>query len=123
MISTLSIDPANRPTFQWDPVASGGVLTLRLFGALGLRELTRVAEAVRDRGRSPRDLVCIEFPSDFTPKLRQRSIRAIALELLRQARIYTGNEQKFAAAGRIQVEWKEKPAVQIYQLILGQRAT
>ena len=56
-----AIRPVGRPTFQWDPVPVGGALTLRLFGALGSRELTRVAEAVRDRGRAPRDLVCIDF--------------------------------------------------------------
>ena len=61
MIAIRALNPADRPTFQWDPVAQGGVLTLRLFGALGNRELTRVAEAVRDRSRSPRDLVCIDF--------------------------------------------------------------
>lgn len=60
-IRTESHRGADRPTFQWDPVSTGGVLTLRLFGALGPRELTRVAEAVRDRGRAPRDLVCIDF--------------------------------------------------------------
>jgi MFS superfamily sulfate permease-like transporter len=83
MISTLSINPANRPTFQWDPVASGGVLTLRLFGALGLRELTRVAEAVRDRGRSPRDLVCIDFADVTHLDFRALSEFTLAISRLR----------------------------------------
>lgn len=80
-IRTGSQRAADRPTFQWDPVSTGGVLTLRLFGALGARELTRVTEAVRDRGRSPRDLVCIDF-TDVT-HLDYRALPEFALALSR----------------------------------------
>lgn len=51
----------NRPTYQWEVSRGGGVLTLRLYGELRGRELARVIEAVFERGRSPRDLVCIDF--------------------------------------------------------------
>ena len=80
-IRTGSHRAADRPTFQWDPISPGGVLTLRLFGVLGARELTRVAEAVRDRGRAPRDLVCIDF-TDVT-HLDFRALPEFTLALTR----------------------------------------
>lgn len=52
---------AERPTFQWEPARGQGGTSLRLFGLLGRRELQRVADAVQERCRSPRDLVWIDF--------------------------------------------------------------
>jgi ABC-type transporter Mla MlaB component len=51
----------DRPVFQWDARRGGGPLVARLFGRLGARELERMAEAIQDHGRSPRDLVCLDF--------------------------------------------------------------
>ena len=51
----------DRPVFQWDARRGAGPLVVRLFGRLGARELEQMAEAIRDRGRSPRDLVCLDF--------------------------------------------------------------
>ena len=51
----------DRPVFQWDARHGAGPLVVRLFGRLGARELDQMVEAVRDRGRSPRDLVCLDF--------------------------------------------------------------
>ena len=84
MIATRAgaLRAADRPTFQWDPIAAGGVLTMRLYGALGSRELTRIAEAVRDRARAPRDLVCIDF-TDVT-HLDFRALPEFTLALSRQ---------------------------------------
>jgi ABC-type transporter Mla MlaB component len=58
--SRLSIG-AERPTYQWEPARGPGGTSLRLFGLLGRRELQRVADAVQERCRSPRDLVWIDF--------------------------------------------------------------
>jgi len=52
---------AERPTFQWEPAHGQGVTSLRLFGLLGRRELQRVADAMQERCRSPRDPVWIDF--------------------------------------------------------------
>ena len=51
----------DRPTYQWEPARGQGGTALRLFGLLGKRELQRVADAVQERCRSPRDLVWIDF--------------------------------------------------------------
>ena len=51
----------DRPVFQWDARRGTGPLMVRLFGRLGERELTHMITAIRDRGRSPRDLVCLDF--------------------------------------------------------------
>ncbi len=53
--------PHERPAFTWDATRGLGTLTLRLFGSLGARELAHVLDTVRDRARSPRDLVVIDF--------------------------------------------------------------
>ncbi len=52
---------ADRPTYQWEASRGGAPLTLQLFGALGLRELQRVVDAVSQCGRSPRETVCVDF--------------------------------------------------------------
>ncbi len=52
---------SERPAFAWDATRGLGTLTLRLFGSLGARELAHVLETVRDRARSPRDLVVVDF--------------------------------------------------------------
>jgi anti-anti-sigma regulatory factor len=49
-----------RPTYQWES-PRGGALAIRLFGALGRSELRRVVDALAERVRSPRDLVCLDF--------------------------------------------------------------
>ncbi len=51
----------DRPAFQWDASRGTGPLVVRLFGALGSRELEQITLAVAERGRSPRDLVCLDF--------------------------------------------------------------
>ena len=51
----------DRPAIQWDAARGSGALTVRLFGALGARELAQVAQAVAEHGLSPRDLVLIDF--------------------------------------------------------------
>jgi anti-anti-sigma regulatory factor len=51
----------DRPVFQWDARRGTGPLVVRLFGRLGARELDLLAQAIRERGRSPRDLVCLDF--------------------------------------------------------------
>jgi anti-anti-sigma regulatory factor len=52
---------ADRPTYQWEPGRGQGGTALRLYGLLGGRELQRIADAVQERCRSPRDLVWIDF--------------------------------------------------------------
>ena len=49
------------PVFQWDARRGMGPLVVRLFGRLGARELVLLAQAIQERGRSPRDLVCVDF--------------------------------------------------------------
>ncbi|HZI89757.1 MAG TPA: STAS domain-containing protein, partial [Candidatus Polarisedimenticolia bacterium] len=51
----------DRPVFQWDARHGAGPLVVRLFGSLGPRELGQLIQALRERGRSPRDLVCLDF--------------------------------------------------------------
>jgi anti-anti-sigma regulatory factor len=51
----------DRPVFQWDARPGAGPLVVRLFGRLMARELRQMAQALRDRGRSPRDLICLDF--------------------------------------------------------------
>jgi anti-anti-sigma regulatory factor len=51
----------DRPVFQWDARRGAGPLVVRLFGTLGARELSQLILAIRERGRSPRDLVCLDF--------------------------------------------------------------
>ena len=49
-----------RPIYQWEG-ATGGAATLRLFGTLGRRELSLALEAIVERARAPRGVVCIDF--------------------------------------------------------------
>ena len=50
-----------RPIYQWECGAQGAAATLRLFGTLGARELALALEAILERARSPRDVICIDF--------------------------------------------------------------
>ena len=67
MIRAPKSAPARRsfsfdgPVFQWDARHGLGPLVVRLFGRLGPRELSQMILAIRERGRSPRDLVCLDF--------------------------------------------------------------
>lgn len=49
------------PTYQWDATRDAGARTLRLYGRLGERELSRVLDAIVERARSPRDTVTVDF--------------------------------------------------------------
>ena len=51
----------DRPVFQWDARRGMGPLVVRLYGRLGERELAQMVLAIRERGRAPRDLVCLDF--------------------------------------------------------------
>ena len=50
-----------RPAFAWDATRGPGTLRLRLFGSLGARELAHVVDTIRERARSPRELVIVDF--------------------------------------------------------------
>jgi len=50
-----------RPIYQWEGPSGTTAATLRLFGTLGRRELALVADAIADRARSPRDVLCVDF--------------------------------------------------------------
>lgn len=58
----LARQPAahERPIYQWEGAAGGGA-TLRLFGTLGRRELSLALEAIVERARAPRGVVCVDF--------------------------------------------------------------
>lgn len=87
MISTLAA-PArrafafDRPVFQWDARPGAGPLVVRLFGRLMTRELRQMAQALRDRGRSPRDLICLDF--EQVTHLDYRALPDFARALTRQ---------------------------------------
>jgi anti-anti-sigma regulatory factor len=72
---------AARPTYQWEAPRSG-VQTLRLFGRLGRGELRRVVDAVTERGRSPREHVCIDF--EEVEHLDYRALPEFSAALARQ---------------------------------------
>jgi anti-anti-sigma regulatory factor len=61
MIAALRAPIPERPTYQWEAPAGGAAATLRLYGALGARELALVVETIADRARSPRDVVSVDF--------------------------------------------------------------
>lgn len=53
--------PVERPIYQWEGASGATAATLRLFGTLGRRELSLVADAIAERARSPRDVLCVDF--------------------------------------------------------------
>ncbi len=73
----------DRPAFQWDARHGAGPLVVRLFGRLQERELDRVVLAIRERGRSPRDLVCLDF--EQVTHLDYKALPGFARALARQA--------------------------------------
>src|SRR5438552_15738213 len=60
-----------------------GPRVVRLFGHLGERELQHVIAAIRERGRSPRDLVCLDF--EQVTHVDYRALSGFARALTRQA--------------------------------------
>jgi len=88
VIRALASAPARRsfsfdgPVFQWDAPRSAGPLVVRLFGRLGARELSQLILAIRERGRSPRDLVCLDF--EQVTHLDYRALPEFARALSRQ---------------------------------------
>lgn len=72
----------DRPVFQWDARRGTGPLVVRLFGRLGERELAQIVQAVLERGRSPRDLVCLEF--EQVTHLDYRALPEFTRALIRQ---------------------------------------
>jgi anti-anti-sigma regulatory factor len=72
----------DRPAFQWDALRGAGPLIVQLFGRLGPRELAEIADAIRDRGRSPRDLVCLDF--EQVTHVDYRALPDFAEALVRQ---------------------------------------
>ena len=72
----------DRPVFQWDARRGHGPFVVRLFGRLGERQLEQVVQAVWERGRSPRDLVCLEF--EEVTHLDYRALPEFARALARQ---------------------------------------
>jgi ABC-type transporter Mla MlaB component len=72
----------DRPVFQWDARRGAGPWVVRLFGTLGARELTSMVQAIRERGRSPRDLVCLDF--EQVVHLDYQAIPEFARALTRQ---------------------------------------
>ena len=72
----------DRPVFQWDARRGTGPMVVRLFGRLGGHELAQLAEALRERGRSPRDLVCLDF--EQVTHLDYRALPEFARALARQ---------------------------------------
>ena len=75
----------DRPVFQWDARRGAGRLVVRLFGRLGGRELAHMVQAIRERGRSPRDLVCIDL--EQVTHLDYGALPDLARALLRQQAI------------------------------------
>jgi len=71
------------PAFQWDMGRGAGPRVVRLFGHLGERELQHVIAAIRERGRSPRDLVCLDF--EQVTHVDYRALSGFARALTRQA--------------------------------------
>ena len=72
----------DRPVFQWDARRGMGPLVVRLFGRLGARELDLLAQAIQERGRSPRDIVCLDF--EQVTHLDYRALPEFARALARQ---------------------------------------
>ena len=82
----------NKPTYQWEVARGSGVVTLRLFGELRRRELTHIIDAILERGRSPRDLVTIDFEqvdhldysalSEFTAAIQRQRDRGAPISFL-----------------------------------------
>ncbi|HZE19337.1 MAG TPA: STAS domain-containing protein [Candidatus Angelobacter sp.] len=72
----------DRPVFQWDARHGVGPLVVRLFGRLGARELRQMVQAIHERGRSPRDLVCLDF--EQVTHLDYRALPEFARALTRQ---------------------------------------
>ena len=72
----------DRPVFQWDARRGTGPLVVRLFGRLAARELQQLAQAIQERGRSPRDLVCLDF--EQVTHLDYRALPEFARSLTRQ---------------------------------------
>ena len=72
----------DRPVFQWDSRHAAGPWVVRLFGRLGWRELRQLTQAIRERGRSPRDLVCLDF--EQVTHLDYRALPEFAIALTRQ---------------------------------------
>src|SRR5207244_7210581 len=71
------------PAFQWDMGRGAGPRVVRLFGHLGERELQHVIAAIRERGRSPRDLVCLDF--EQVTHVDYRALYGLASAMSRQA--------------------------------------
>ncbi len=90
MIRALAPAPARRsfgferPVFQWDAGRGAGPLVVRLFGRLGERELSQTILAIRERGRSPRDLVCLDL--EQVTHVDYRALPDFARALARQQR-------------------------------------
>ncbi len=88
MIRALASASARRsfsfdgPLFQWDAPRGAGPLVVRLLGRLGARELSQMVLAIRERGRSPRDLVCLDF--EQVTHLDYRALPEFARALARQ---------------------------------------
>jgi ABC-type transporter Mla MlaB component len=73
---------AERPAFQWDATRGPGTLTVRLFGGLGERELSRVAETIVQHARAPRDIVLVDVSE--VRHFDYRALPGFASTLLRQ---------------------------------------
>ena len=86
----------DRPAIQWDAPRGAGPLTVRLFGRLGARELGQVAEAIAERGRSPRDLVLVDF--EQVEHLDYRALPDFVRAVL--AQMNRGAEVRFAGMTR-----------------------
>lgn len=76
---SFAFDP---PSFQWD-ACGAGPLVVRLFGRLEQRELASVVVAIQERGRSPRDLVCLDF--EQVTHLDYKALPPFARSLEKQA--------------------------------------
>lgn len=91
-IDSRSPGAADRPTYQWEAARGGGAHVLRLFGALGRRELTRIVDAMLESGGSPRDFLRIDFEdvshldyralSEFTSALQRLRCRGASIWLV-----------------------------------------
>jgi anti-anti-sigma regulatory factor len=75
----------DRPVFQWDARRGTGPLVVRLFGRLGARELQQMIQALQERGRSPRDFICLDF--EQVTHLDYRALPEFASALTRQQSI------------------------------------
>ena len=88
-LNSRSSGAVDRPTYQWEAARGGGALALRLFGAMGRRELTRVVDAMVESGISPRDFLRIDFEdvshldyralSEFTASLQRLRDRGASI--------------------------------------------